>query len=228
MRVPGHILPHLGQDNVNLVGLAVIEDEADRLTSLIEDLLDATRLQAGALKLSMSEVDLEALVRLTAARFHPETERHQIQVDFPRLFPIIVGDESRLEQVIMNLVVNARDAMGERGRLCVCSRLSPSLVSPGSGHRAVAAVELTFTDSGCGIPPENLTKIFDPFFTSKEPGKGVGLGLSVGYSIIKAHGGTIDVASEVGRGTTFRIVLPVDGVPPEGGKEEHASQDPGR
>jgi two-component system NtrC family sensor kinase len=72
-----------------------------------------------------------------------------------------------------------------------------------------------------------MTRSFDPFFTSKEPGKGVVLGLSVGYSIVKAHGGAIDVESEVGRGTTFRIVLPVEGVPPESGGEEHASENPG-
>jgi two-component system, NtrC family, sensor kinase len=145
----------------------------------------------------------------------------------PQLPPVWM-DPNQLKQVIMNLLVNARDAMGERGRLVVRSRRHPRLFAPGPGKRAVPAVELTFTDTGCGIEPENLTKIFDPFFTSKEPGKGVGLGLSVGYNIVKAHGGTIDVESEVGRGTTFRIVLPVEGAPPEGGGEEHASQDPGR
>jgi signal transduction histidine kinase len=113
--------------------------------------------------------------------------------------------------------------MEERGRLSVRSRRLPKLFSPGPGRRAVPAVELTFTDTGCGMPPEYLTKIFDPFFTSKEPGKGVGLGLSVGYNIVKAHGGTIDVESEVGHGTTFRIILPLEGAPRESGREAHAS-----
>ncbi len=132
-------------------------------------------------------------------------------------------DPNQLKQVIMNLVVNARDAMDERGRLRVRSRRLPTLFSPGPGRRAVPAVELTFTDSGCGIPEADLPKIFDPFFTSKEPGKGVGLGLSVGYSIIKAHDGTIEVESEIGHGTTFRIVLPVEGAAPESAEETHVS-----
>ncbi len=144
-------------------------------------------------------------------------------LDLDPQLPAIWMDPNQLKQVIMNLVVNARDAMSERGRLEVRSRRFPGLYSQGSGRRAVPAIELTFKDTGCGIPPENLTRIFDPFFTSKEPGKGVGLGLSVGYSIVKAHGGTIEVQSEVGHGTTFRIVLPVENTPPEGGREGHAT-----
>jgi len=174
--------------------------------------------------------DMSIIIRETIqlVEHHAAFQNVAFAIDLDPELPTIWMDESHLKQVIMNLIVNARDAMGDRGRLSLRSRRSPSLFSPGTGHRTIPAVELTFTDTGCGIPTEDLPKIFDPFFTSKEPGKGVGLGLSVGYSIVKAHGGAIDVESEVGRGTTFRIVLPVDGVPPEGGKEAHASEDPGR
>jgi two-component system, NtrC family, sensor kinase len=204
----------------------IIIRETKRCAGIIRRLLDFAREK----KPEITRGDLNAVVRETVQFVEHQAGFQNIAFELgldPQL-PTISLDPNQLKQVIMNLVVNARDAMGERGRLRVCSRRCPSLHSPGTGHRAVPAVELTFTDSGCGIPDENLSKIFDPFFTSKEPGKGVGLGLSVGYSIIKAHGGTIDVESEVGRGTTFRIVLPVDGVPPEGGKEAHGSQDPGR
>jgi signal transduction histidine kinase len=169
--------------------------------------------------------DINAVIRETI-----QFVEHQVgfqNVEFaleldPNL-PAIWMDPNQLKQVIMNLVVNARDAMEERGHISVRSRRLPTLFSPGVGQRAVPAVELTFSDTGSGIPEEDLPKIFDPFFTSKEPGKGVGLGLSVGYSIIKAHDGTIDVESEIGRGTTFRIVLPVEGVSPKSVEENNAS-----
>jgi two-component system NtrC family sensor kinase len=199
----------------------IIIRETKRCAGIIRRLLDFAREK----KPEVSRGDLNVVVRETIQFVEHQAGFQNVvfSVELDPQLPTISMDPNQLKQVIMNLVVNARDAMGERGQLTVRSRRLPTLYSPGPGRRAVPAVELTFTDSGCGIPPENLTKIFDPFFTSKEPGKGVGLGLSVGYNIIKAHGGSIDVESEVDRGTTFRITLPVEGVPPEGGKETHAS-----
>jgi two-component system NtrC family sensor kinase len=81
-------------------------------------------------------------------------------------------------------------------------------------------VEISITDTGCGIPPENLDKLFEPFFTTKEVGKGTGLGLAVSYGIVERHGGTIRVQSEVGRGSTFTVWIPVD----EGNGEDEAVQ----
>jgi len=204
----------------------IIIRETKRCAGIIRRLLDFAREK----KPEITRGDLNVVVRETIQFVEHQAGFQNVTfaVELDPELPQISMDPNQLKQVIMNLVVNARDAMGDRGRLTVRSRRSPSLLSQGTGHRALPAVELTFTDSGCGIPAEDVPKIFDPFFTSKEPGKGIGLGLSVGYSIIKAHGGTIEVESEVGRGTTFRIVLPVDGVPPGGGKEAHASEDPGR
>jgi two-component system NtrC family sensor kinase len=204
----------------------IIIRETKRCAGIIRRLLDFAREK----KPEITRGDLNVVVRETVQFVEHQAGFQNVAfaVELDPELPAILMDPNQLKQVIMNLVVNARDAMGERGRLIVRSRPHPALLSPGTGRRAVPAVELTFTDNGCGIPAEDLKKIFDPFFTSKEPGKGVGLGLSVGYSIIKAHGGMIDVESEVGRGTTFRIILPVDGVPPEGGKEAHVGQNPGR
>ncbi len=204
----------------------VIISETKRCAGIIGRLLDFAREK----KPEIVRGDLNTVVRETIRFVEHQVGFRDIEfaIDLDPRLPENLMDPNQLKQVIMNLVVNARDAMSGRGRLTVRSRLSPAPFLPGNGDRAVPAVELTFTDDGCGIPAENLPKIFDPFFTSKEPGKGVGLGLSVGYSIVKAHGGTIDVESEVGRGTTFRIVLPVDGIPPEGGKEAHAGKNPGR
>ena len=116
--------------------------------------------------------------------------------------PDIRGAFNQLEQVLINLLVNAAQAMEKTGggKITVSTRV----VRPGMAEIAVA-------DTGCGIPRQDLSRIFAPFFTSKAPGKGTGLGLSVTLGIVKAHNGTIDVDSVVGTGTTFRIGLPLWG-----------------
>ncbi len=123
------------------------------------------------------------------------------------------GDTGQLEQTLMNLCINARDAMPSGGTLDVSSRN----VELGDGDRGLAAgdglafgpyVLVTVADSGVGIEPEVRERIFEPYFTTKEPGKGTGMGLALAYSIVRSHGGTIDVESSPGRGTQFRIYLP--------------------
>jgi len=115
--------------------------------------------------------------------------------------PDLLGSEDQLQQVFMNLVSNASEAMG-------------------GGHGGVLTIEtqhilsedrlqVNFKDTGCGIPEENYPKLFEPFFTTKKKGKGVGLGLSVAYGIVQEHAGSIYVKSEVGRGTTFQVKLPL-------------------
>lgn len=113
--------------------------------------------------------------------------------------PPIFGDASKLQQVFMNLFTNAAQAMPGGGRVIVNARKSED------GRRIIVDV----TDTGIGIPPEIMPRIFDPFFTTKAEGEGTGLGLSVTYGIIKEHNGEIDVKSEVGKGTTFAITLPI-------------------
>ncbi len=118
---------------------------------------------------------------------------------------------SQINQVIMNLCVNAAHAMGEtRGRIVIRT------------GREDEQVWIEVADDGCGIPPANLQKIFDPFFTTKPVGKGTGLGLSLSYGIVKNHNGTLTVDSEPGRGTTFRITLPIRHVADEAAREEGA------
>jgi CheY-like chemotaxis protein len=124
---------------------------------------------------------------------------------------LVRGDATQFHQILMNLCVNARDAMPDGGKLTLelenvevneaVARMNPD-ASPG---RYVA---LSVTDTGTGIPPENLDKIFDPFFTTKEVGKGTGLGLSTVIGIVKSHGGFIQVNSRLGQGTQFKVYLP--------------------
>src|SRR5437899_5858153 len=111
--------------------------------------------------------------------------------------PPVLGSNNRLQQVFLNLFMNARDAMPLGGMLEVRT----------AGHNGY--VEIEITDTGIGIPRENLIRIFDPFFTTKSSGRGTGLGLSVSYGIIKEHAGKIDMRSTPGKGTSFRVEFPV-------------------
>ncbi|HKN87744.1 MAG TPA: ATP-binding protein, partial [Nitrospiraceae bacterium] len=106
---------------------------------------------------------------------------------------------SEIDQVFVNLITNAVDAMQGRGRL--------TLLTEFLNER----LELRISDTGCGIPPSLISKIFDPFMTTKDPGKGTGLGLSIAYKIVSKYGGHINVKSEEGRGSTFTISFPVQG-----------------
>ncbi len=114
--------------------------------------------------------------------------------------PQIIGDPGELQQVFTNLLLNAADAMHGQGRITITSHPDPQ----------AEGVVLTITDTGIGIPPDIRDKIFEPFFTTKPPGKGTGLGLSIVYGVIQRHGGTIEVTSPEGGGTTFTIWLPLD------------------
>ncbi len=119
--------------------------------------------------------------------------------------PLTMIDEGQIAQVFINLILNALDAMPEGGRLSVATRQDRD----DQGRESVLIV---FADTGVGIPREELEKIFDPFYTTKEAGKGTGLGLSLSYDIVKRFKGDIKVESEVGKGTTFTVVLPVEKV----------------
>jgi CheY-like chemotaxis protein len=127
---------------------------------------------------------------------------------------MVEADAGMLEQVLLNLAVNARDAMPKGGQLAI--RIAIEDVGDASSReqteaRAGCFVCLSVTDTGTGITPENLRRIFEPFFTTKEIGKGTGLGLATAYGIVKQHKGWIGVDSQVGKGTTFQIYLPYTG-----------------
>ncbi len=129
----------------------------------------------------------------------------KVMVDLGSEDPVVVGNPIQLEQVFINLLTNARDAMADSPRKAI--RISGSVGS--------ASVEIAFADTGKGIPAGLERRIFDPFFTTKQVGKGTGLGLSITYGIVKEHGGTISVSSPPGEGATFLIHLPLASADPE-------------
>ena len=135
----------------------------------------------------------------------------EIYTDTPKNLWTITGDPTQLHQVLINLCVNARDAMPYGGRLSISAEnlfLDENYVRMNIDAQVGPYIAITVSDTGTGIPPEILDRIFEPFFTTKEYGKGTGLGLSTVFGIVKAHGGFINVYSEVGKGTRFKVYLP--------------------
>jgi PAS domain S-box-containing protein len=164
-------------------------------------------------------IDLNAIVRDSAELIERMMKKQHIvlKVETDDAIPLIQGDGNQIEQVIMNLVVNAGDAMPHGGSITISTsvknlgrdafRVHP-LLAPGR------YVVLVISDTGTGIPEQIRDKIFDPFFTTKETGKGTGLGLATVYGIVKEHKGVINLKTEVGRGTTFEIFFPASRATP--------------
>ncbi|MBC7812920.1 MAG: PAS domain S-box protein [Burkholderiales bacterium] len=183
-------------------GLAVIEDEADRLTSLIENLLTASKLQAQrTLTMEWGEVQLDSLAAESVERFNTQTKQHEFRLNFPTPLPVIQGDEMRLRQVLDNLMSNAIKYSPQGGLIEV------------GGRADSRSVTVYVRDSGVGMSAEELEHVFERFYRvdSKLSRKtqGAGLGLYLSKAIVEAHNGALRVESKVGQGTTFYLTLPV-------------------
>jgi two-component system NtrC family sensor kinase len=146
------------------------------------------------------ETDLHALMQQVVAglKVQPLFEQVEIAMEFAPQLPPIQADPDQLQQVFINLLDNAANAMQGQGKITLKTSIQDQFW-----------VEIKVMDNGPGIPREHMSKLFTPFFTTREVGKGTGLGLSIVYGIIKLHRGQIAVQSEVGKGTTFTITLPV-------------------
>jgi len=184
----------------------LIKREADRAVSVIRDLLLFSR-KAGP---STVPVDINELIELTLRlrAYSLRSSGVTIETHLDPMLPYVAGDDQKLQQVILNLIVNAEYAM----RRTTMRRLIIRTAREGD------SVTTEVVDTGVGMSDETLQRVFEPFFTTKPAGEGTGLGLSVSYGIIEAHNGTITVESIPGRGTTFRIVLPVAQAQPEQGQ----------
>lgn len=178
--------------------LAVIEEEADRLSKMIDDLLDASRLQAGGLSLNKADVSLPVLAKRIAERFATQSSKHKIVTDFPENFPVILVDEIRVEQVIANLVSNSFK-YATKGEIKI------------SGQARPEQVIVCVSDEGPGIEAKDLPYIFDRFYRSTKAvknTKGAGLGLYLARAIVEAHGGRIWIDPKPDSGARICFSLP--------------------
>lgn len=173
--------------------LKLVQRETERCTAIVRNLLEFARQRPLALKGVDCGLILDEAVSLVQ---HQATLQGLTIVKRVDPLPLIQADFGQLRQAFVNIILNACEATPSGGTLTILGRPAPD-----------GAVELEFTDTGSGIPPDKLARIFDPFFTTKD--KGTGLGLSVVYGIIDRHGGTVAARSEIGRGTTFTIRLPL-------------------
>lgn len=193
--------------------LEVIIEQANRCSKIIKSLLGFSR-KATAERV---EININTLLESTIAMVRNQAKFHNIKfnLNFDESLPLVHVDPNQMQQVFLNLLINAADAMNERGQITIATRtVGESEETPwfkmGHPQEGKKYIEIEFTDTGPGIPEEYLGKIFEPFFTTKPVGKGTGLGLAVSYGIIKRHGGNITVRSEVGKGASFFIRLPVE------------------
>ena len=188
-----------------------IVEQTTRCRNIVRGLLDFARQR----KPDKREWDIHTLIEQTLTLVEKQAPFQNIRIvkEFKTGVPMLLVDADQIQQVFMNILLNAADAMaGNGGTLTIKTDLKDGIT------------EVSFADTGCGIAKEHLSKLFDPFFTTKETGKGTGLGLAISYGIIQSHGGDIEVESEVGKGSTFRIKLPIEKQNGEMGKSGEAKK----
>jgi signal transduction histidine kinase len=181
--------------------IAVIERVTSRMAQLVDDLLDVTRFERGAIRLFRQQVNLQTVILDVVEQQRPEAHRKHIALH-PDLSPepiLINADSDRLMQVLVNLVINAINYTMEGGQVAISLRCADGV--------AIIAIK----DTGIGIAPENLNRIFEPFFRASEgTARGTGLGLNIAREIVQLHGGSLSVESQVGAGSTFSVALPLN------------------
>jgi two-component system NtrC family sensor kinase len=176
--------------------LQLVSDESARCGQIVSNLLSFSRqTKMGRRLFNMNDL-MRSVVLLVQHRM--QLQKITVEENLANDLPEIEGDQNQIQQCLMNLVFNAIEAMPEGGKLTLTT----------SFHKKGRKVQVAVTDTGCGIPPENISSIFEPFFSTKTKDKGVGLGLSVVHGIIREHQGTIYVDSTVGVGSTFTLTFP--------------------
>lgn len=201
-----YVLRKMSQDDPLRDNLKRIIGQIERITKIVQQLLSFTRPKQPEIK----AVDLSRLLKETFLLFEHQFMEQEISavINCPDHLPKTMADPDQMQQVFLNLIVNAVQAMPKGGRLTF--DVGPTVLrnhrddSMGDGY-----IKIAIADTGTGISSENLKKIFHPFYSTKESGKGTGLGLNISESIVNSHGGRIDVKSKVGQGTVFTIFLPI-------------------
>ena len=178
--------------------LKIVDAEVQRCKRIVEGLLDYSRPKQAA----KSDVEINKVVEETLflLKHHDRFKRLELQRELGEGLPVLQANAEQLIQVFMALMINAMDAMEARGTLVVSTSINPERSDE---------VVIAFSDTGAGISRQDIQKIFEPFYTTKPQGRGTGLGLSICYAIVAEHGGRIEVDSQLGRGSTFKVILPV-------------------
>lgn len=199
-----YMLRKTEKDDINLERII---HQIERITGIVSRLLDFTRPKS----LEIRSVNLKGIVENTLAFFEHQLNEKKIvvSIEFPDTLPDIQADPDQIHQVLFNIILNAIQAMSKGGRLSV--KVAQS--KPRKGRLEEVGdryIRITLSDTGVGIPEDEIPRIFDPFYSTKGPDQGTGLGLSVSHAIMRSHGGRIDVKSRLGHGTEFCLLLPLD------------------
>jgi len=184
--------------------IGILFQETGRINKLVTDLLQFSRISVSKDK-DVAMIDVNEVLDDTLSSFESQSEDIQkfsdikVEKKYAIRLPRIRANPGHLKQVFLNIIANAYQSMGSSGLLTIATDV----------RTEASRIEIAFTDTGCGIAPEDLQEIFTPFFSTKEPGKGTGLGLYISKSLIKSLNGDISVQSEEGKGTSFTVSLPV-------------------
>jgi signal transduction histidine kinase len=199
-----YLLEVMGDSANGREELQAIIQQTERITALLKQLLDFSRPQRST---AQEPIQINDLITQTLGLLGPQATKSSIEITTSLRgdIPLVEGIADHLQQVLVNVIINAFHAMPEGGKLTISSQSGPRQRRLGTQPEWV---EITIQDTGEGIAPSDLKKIFDPFFSTKPSGEGTGLGLYVSYQIVKNHGGEIQVESKLGRGTTVTILLP--------------------
>lgn len=176
--------------------LLKVQKQTERASNIASNLLNFSRVGSTG---EFTEININKTLDDTLQLLEIQLRNSNVEIvkDYDKNLPKIYGNAGKLQQIFTNLILNARDAMFDGGRIFLKTKATED------------SVLIEVADNGSGIEPENLSKIFDPFFTTKGVGSGTGLGLAVSYGIVQEHSGTIETMSEIGEGTTFRLEFPV-------------------
>jgi two-component system NtrC family sensor kinase len=191
------VLEEMEVEDPRRKNLEKVVSESTRCKDIVKDLLDFSR----QTEPKVEQSDVNEILKRTLSLVENQAlfQNVKINSEFSPSLPKAMMDSSQIQQVFTNIILNAAESIEGQGELTVATRIAPDNES----------IEIKFTDTGCGIPQENLEKLFDPFFTTKEVGRGTGLGLAVSYGIVARHKGTINVKSKPGQGSTFVVRLPL-------------------
>ena len=178
--------------------IKTISAQIERIERIVRRMLDKTRFEA-----ELSPLDLNAVLRKLCDAMSPAFHKRKIRLEetFASKLPLMAGSSDRLQQLFLNLINNSLDAMSEGGEIQIRTAIEGK---PGKAQRIV----VDFTDTGSGMTPEVMSHIFDPLYTTKDRGHGTGLGLVIVNQVVSELGGTVEVESELGKGTRFRLTFP--------------------